>query len=367
MRKIKRFFKPFVLILAGFRDLFIRLLPRMRKRGGFAFFVHPRNISDTYRKWPFLKLFPVPWVEWFLQRYWPIILSEIEGVKKLDGTPVRGWLITIPITAEQMLADRELAKKKIVQAVKLAEKMGAQIVGLGAFTSSITKGGEELLEKVNINLTNGNGLTSAITVADIKDLILRNPDKKILGVVGATGSIGSAVSKFLAKEKVFDSMILIGRTPAHLDELKEEIKKIETPTKVEVTNDISRLKEADFVVVATNSNSALLRSEHLKKDAIVYDITQPRNTSEEVINARPDVVFVEGGLVKVNGINFHFNFGLPRDTAFACLGETMLLAAEGICENYSIGKISVDKLEGIYQIFEKYPFLERVNVYEFFS
>ena len=105
--------KVVVLILHAFRDLLVRYLPRMRKRGGFGFIVHPRDIPDVYRKYPFLKFLPIPALEWFLRHFWPVVLSEVEGMKTLDGKPVKGWIITIPLTAKQMLDDRNLAKKKI--------------------------------------------------------------------------------------------------------------------------------------------------------------------------------------------------------------------------------------------------------------
>ncbi len=348
--------KPIVLILAAFRDLIIRHLPRMRKKGGFAFIVHPRNIPDVYRKYPFLKILPVPILEWFLRHYWPVVLSQVEGLKDENGKIVRGWIITISLTAEQMLKNKNFAKKKILQAVKLAEKMGVIIAGLGAFTSSITNGGKDLINKTKIFITNGNSLTAGISVNEVEQIIKSCQSKITIAVIGATGSIGGVVSKVLASENNFDSLILIGRTPSHLEELKNEIIKINSPKKIKITTDINSMKIADVIIVATNARDAIIQPKHLKRNAIIYDITQPRNTSKEVENQRKDVKLIDGGLVRTPGINYHFNFGLPLETAFGCLTETMILAAENINKHYSLGKVEIKKVKEITKLAEKYNF-----------
>lgn len=348
--------KPIKLIICAFRDLIIRHLPVMRKKGGFAFIVHPRNIPDVYRKYPFLKILTIPLLEWFLLHYWPVVLSEVEGMKTLDGKPVKGWIITIPLTAEQMLNNRELAKKKILQAVKLAEKMGATIAGLGAFTSSITDGGRDLLGETEIFITNGNSLTAGISAQEVEKIIMSCQNKTTIAIIGATGSIGSAVSKILASKNNFDSLVLIGRTPEHIEELKNLIKQFNNSVKIITTTDIKDIINADIVIVATNSKDAIIYPEYIKQNAIIYDITQPRNTSKEVEEKRKDVKLIDGGLVKTSGINYHFNFGIPLETAFSCLAETMILAAENINRHYSLGKVETEKVEEISNLAKKYNF-----------
>ncbi|MCR4284149.1 MAG: hypothetical protein NUV64_02420, partial [Parcubacteria group bacterium] len=64
--------KTVILIFHAFRDLSIRRLPRFKKQGGFAFLVHPRDIKDVYRKYPFASFFSEKWVKKFLKFYWPI-------------------------------------------------------------------------------------------------------------------------------------------------------------------------------------------------------------------------------------------------------------------------------------------------------
>lgn len=350
--------KAVVLTLHAFRDLVIRYLPRMRKRGGFAFIVHPRNIPDVYRKYPFLKILPIPALELFLRHFWPVVLSEVEGMRTLDGKPVRGWIITIPLTANQILDDSELAKRKIFQAIGLAEKKGARITGLGAFISSVTRGGKDIVDKAKTFITNGNSLVAGVIVSTIEKFLKESSYKSNtnIAIIGATGSVGSAVSKILASRNDFNSLILVGKTPEHIDELKNSIKEFNNSVKIITTTNLKDIINADIVIVATNAKDAIIHPEHLKQNAFVYDITQPKNTSEKVIKQRKDAKFIDGGLVSTLGINYHFNFGIPLETAFACLAETMILAAENINKHYSLGKVEVEKVEEILELAKKYNF-----------
>ena len=347
--------KSLKLILHAFRDLAIRYLPRMRKKGGFAFIVHPRNIPDVYRKYPFLKFLPVPALEWFLCHYWPVVLSEVEGLKDKDGKSVKGWITSIPLTAEQMMKDKKLALKKTIQAVRLAEKMGAKIIGLGAFIVSITNGGKDIINHSKAFITTGNSLMAGITVSAIKDILKNNPDKKNIAIVGATTFIGSAVSKLLA-ENSFDSLILIGKTLEHINELKNEINEVNKSLKTIATVKISDINQADIIIIATSVLNLGISSEYIKHNTVIYDTSQPKNISEEILNKRKDIKYIEGGLVKTPGINYHFNFGIEKETAFACLGEIMILAAENINRHYSIGDLDTEKIMNISKLAEQYNF-----------
>ncbi len=343
------------LIFQAFRDLIIRYLPRIRKMGGFAFIVHPRNIPDVYRKYPFLKILPAPALELFLRYYWPVVLSKVEGLKDKNGKEVPGRIITISLTAEQMLKDKKLAKKKILQAVRLAEKMGAKMTGLGAFTSSITDGGNDLVNKATTYITNGNSLTAGITVSAIEKITKNDPDKKTVAIIGATTFIGNAISKLLAKNK-FNSLILVGKTMEHIDELKSEINSINNSTKIIATTQISYISNVDIIIIATSAINLNIKSEYISHGAIIYDTAQPKNIPEEILNQRKDIKYIEGGLIKTPGINYHFNFGIPKETIFACLGETMILAAEDITQNYSIGNLNIEKIMNIAELAEEYNF-----------
>ena len=116
--------------------------------------------------------------------YWPVTLSKITGLKSIaTGKSLYGFIITIPLTARQMMENRQLALRKIIQGTKLAEKLGARLIGLGGLTSSLSKGGLDLLEKININVTTGHAYTAynvTQTFLKLVEVLSANKSKIIL-------------------------------------------------------------------------------------------------------------------------------------------------------------------------------------------
>lgn len=324
----------------------------------FAFLIHPRNLDDVFRKYPFLKFFPEKFVNFFLRKSAPIIISKIDGlVSKKTGLRANGLLISVGMTAKEMLAHRDLAKIEVIQAVRLAKKMGAEIVGLGALTSPMVNGGKDLVGQYGIKVTNGNTLTVGMTMEGIrKALSLNSKDSQrlIFAVVGATGSTGSAISKLIARDNLADRLILIGRNTEKLTFLKKEIFN-SFNLGVSISVSTTSLKDADVVIVATSASGAVISSDLLKKNAIVYDITQPRNTSEFIQKERPDVTVIDGALVKLpKGVGIDFDSGLPENVTFSCLSETMILAAENIPSDFSVGDVDIEKVDFIVSLANKY-------------
>jgi len=311
----------------------------------FAFLVHPRNMKDIYRKYPSAKYVPQFLVTFFLKFIGPVPVARINGIK-----PTKGLIISLPITAEYMLKEKAEAKKKVVQAIKYAKKRGAKIIGLGSLTSPVVGGGVDVAGRYGVRITNGNALTAYMTMGGIKesaDKLGINLSESTVAVVGATGSIGQAVSKLLVRDYEVAELVVIGRTPENVDALRAEIKKINPNANIVARTDMNIVSTADVVVVATSASGAIMGSEHLKKDALVYDITQPQNVPESIREERPDVVVVDGAIVQLpEGVSFKFNLGIPPQTTFACMAETIILAAENL--NYdSVGKVTIDQVENI--------------------
>ena len=201
-------------MFSAFSDLAIRYLPQSKKQEGFAFLVHPRGISDLYRKYPFFKYLPKNLVERIIMLMWPVTLASVDGlVSKKNGEKIRGYIVSITMTSEQMLKNRKHATKKITSAVKLAKKKGAMIIGLGSLSSPVMSGGADLVGKHGIFITNGNALTAGMTLLGVKEVAKKRKvtlSKSIIAVVGATGSVGQTVSKLLVRDYGIARIIIIG-------------------------------------------------------------------------------------------------------------------------------------------------------------
>ena len=305
-------------ILHLFLDFFIRIFPSSKKNREsykFAFLVHPRSAKDVERKYPFFKYIPEDITNLFTKYFWPVSLSEITGLKsRKDGREIKGYVITVLTTARQMVEDRELALKRITQACILAQKKGAKLIGLGGLTSSFSKGGLDLINKVDINITTGHAYTSYNVTQNFFELVRYMDLKKdiSIGIVGAAGSVGSTSAKLIAREG-FNNLILIDveRKKHYFEDLGKEIHNLNSSTRIEFSHQIKDIKDCDVIIAATNAPEALIKSLDLKEGAIVIDDAQPSDVHPDVLD-RKDVLVIEAGVTHTPNINSNFNFGLKN-------------------------------------------------------
>lgn len=296
-----------------------------------------------------LRLVPESILEQVMKFFPPIPRGIVRY--RHDNNSLAGWVIFIPITGYQFLTlPRKFVVGKIIQAIQVAEKLGVEIVGLGEFTSSITKGGKNLVGKVGCQITNGNSLTAGITFEAVKKACLTYGiewEKERVAVVGATGSVGTAVSLLLAEEGI--PLMLVARGKAGLEELKASIQTLYPHIPVGISQNVEDIRKTRVVVVATSSTSQIIKAEHLANGALVYDITQPRNTSPSLLEQRKDVLVIDGGVIATPGVNYGMDIGLPPEQAYACLAETMLLALDGRNGNF-VGNATPEDAKGMMRL-----------------
>lgn len=330
----------------------------------FAFIIHPIDPKrDVSRKFPLLgKYLSVAQINFFSTFFPPVYISEITGIRsEATGKEIKGWFVACPYTPQRMM---ELPERtvygKITQTGKMAEKLGALVLGLGAFTSVVGDGGLTVASQLSIPVTTGDSYTVAVAVDSVREAA-RQLDVPLgactAAVVGATGAIGAAASELIARD--VERLWLIGKPgrSAALEALRDRIT-ARTMCEVHIAHDVAVLPECDVVLTVTSAGAALIQPEHLKPGAIVCDVARPRDVSAQVVATRQDVLVIDGGMVEVPGdVDFHFDFGFPPRMAYACMAETMALALEGRWECYTLGKdISVAQVEEIARIAAKHGF-----------
>jgi predicted amino acid dehydrogenase len=325
-----------------FRDLVIRFMPSgvarmLAPRIAFAFIAHPRDLTDVPRKFPLSYFFSPRLIDIWFKHQWPFVASYITGLKTKEGAEAIGAMLISPPTTTQMVKNPRLGRKRVLQAVKLAEKLGAQIVGLGAFTSIVTRDGHDLLGKSSVGITTGNPHSAAIAVQNVviaAALTNLSLPHSTVAIVGGAGSMGSACAKLLSR--IVAKLILIDIKREELKKVVEHLKGL--PVEVQGSSSIEVVKLADVIIAATNSPHTIILSEHLKPGSIVIDAAQPKNVSEQIALSRKDVLVIESAVVETPGINCHFDLGLGPGEALGCLSETMILTAIGWQGHYSVGK-----------------------------
>ncbi|MCX7780951.1 MAG: saccharopine dehydrogenase NADP-binding domain-containing protein [Negativicutes bacterium] len=325
----------------------------------FAFIVHPITARDFCRKFPFARNWSDGFIESITRFIPPFKVSHITGINS-PVNQAEGWFVGCPLTSNQMVSmPEEVVLKKIIKAGKVAEKLGAKIVGLGAFTSVVGDAGVTIAKNLNIAVTTGNSYTVATAIegtAEAAKIMGLDMSKANVLVLGATGSIGAACAQILSRKVRY--LTLAARNEAKLEKLASQIFKT-TGLAVKVTaNTKAALKAADIVIAVTSAVDSIIEPEDLKPGAIVCDVARPRNVSKRVAEMRNDVLVIEGGVVEVPGdVNFGLNFGFPQRTAYACMAETMILALEQRYENFTLGReLTIKQVETISQLARKHGF-----------
>lgn len=337
----------------AFKDLLVLKIPGVRYHDyEFAFLVHPRDERDAARRFGFAKFLPKFIVSLWTKHFWPVRLSKITGVKNLEtGQETPGVIIACPMVAHQMLSDRTLAQKRIRQSVKLAEKYGAKVIGLGALTASLTAGGLDIEKETKAGLVTGRAMTPLIVsryVLDGLKLAKHNIKTTRIGIVGAAGGIGSLTTQILAEKGARNLLLLdIERKHDRLHDLSKDLKKRHPEIKLEITDDLTKLKLLHIFVTATNTPEALVTSENVGPGTIIIDDAQPTDLAEDVY-ARSDVVVAGGGIIKAPGVSghLHLNFS-DREENFSCFAEVVALAAHGRFDDFSLGYPTLEQVEEI--------------------
>ena len=327
--------------------------------GTFGFIIHPIDITDVYRKYPFARHLPNSLVEWGLSLAPPITTSHITGVESKYGT-ADGWFVSCPLTPRMMLGLPEpRVTRKIIAACRRAADLGAKVVGLGAFTSVVGDAGITIRKNVDIAVTTGNSYTVATAIeATYKaaELMEIDMDSANVLVLGASGSIGKVLSYIMSDQGCH--LTLCARDLDRLRKVADSIRE-NTGMVPKITVDLKRaVREADVIVCVSSAIDSLIEPEDLKPGAVVCDVSRPRNVSVEVKKFRDDVLIIEGGVVTVPGnVEFNFDFGFPPRTSYACMAETMILALEEKYVDWSLGRdLTIEGVTGIAALAKKHGF-----------
>jgi fatty aldehyde-generating acyl-ACP reductase len=308
----------------------------------FAFLVHPRTRlgEDLARIWPPLGAVPDRVYDTALRRL-PVPPYTMASVV-IGGQEV-GHIVLVPLGARHLLSDPSRGSRLVARATDRAVRLGAGIVGLGAFTATVTGGGAALRWRRDIGVTNGNAFTAATVDTQARGLLDARDGGRHVAVVGASGSVGSAVSALLARDRAVDRLTLIGRSAPRLVGVAERLR---SPVPVTVSTDLADASGADLVVLLTASADALLQARHLGDAAVVLDATQPRNTAPSLLTERPDVLVVDGGVVDVPSLRLvGGDIGLPGGRAYACFAETALLALSGHQGHFAVGTPTLQQVD----------------------
>jgi acetylornithine/succinyldiaminopimelate/putrescine aminotransferase/predicted amino acid dehydrogenase len=304
-----------------------------------------------------------------IDRTSPIIepgITDRLHVHSSQGAEVHLSMMVLSVTAQEIArlrADDNLGWiiDQIDAAVALARDEGCQVIGLGGYTSSVTASCLRVRTK-GIALTSGNALAVGMGVQALREAAEHRRialSDAWVGVVGVPGNIASTFATMMAGEA--GGLVLVARTLAsrQLQPLVSQLKRSYPDLRIEVTDRVDALRKCSFIATATVGAGDLLHPEHLADDPVfICDMSVPSDIAESVATARPDVLIIRGGVVRL-GSNDDFavtGLDLRPGHALACMAETMLMALEGFKVHGSYGAITPDGVQKMMALAEKHGF-----------
>jgi predicted amino acid dehydrogenase len=292
----------------------------------------------------------------------PFVYSKVSGIRSPTGVEAEGWLISVGGTPREIMNHSpEFTYRRLLDAARIAKGLGAQIMGLGAFTKVVGDAGLTVARRAPLPITTGNSYSASGALWAAHDAVLRlglvpMPKKggKVKAkamVVGATGAIGSVCSRLLAM--VAEEVYMVSPETAKLLALKESIRKETPDARLVLSSRADKdIADMDMIVTATSgAGKKILDITKVKPGCVITDVARPLDLPPEEVAKRPDVLVIESGEIQLPGKVSMKNIGLPKNVAYACLAETIVLALEGRFENFTVGRnIEWEKVRDIYRM-----------------
>ena len=335
--------------------------PKTPKRPTFAFVIHPLKVSDAFqvKAFSWLRNLPPKLLEMLLANVPPMFISKARGIVDAQGNEVDGYFYALVMTPKMMMAaDPEEVYRGLVKIAEMAQKRGARIMGLGAFTSVVGDAGVTVAKRAPIAVTSGNSLTIWACVESARQAMARMgkslPNCRAL-VVGATGSIGKAVTKVLAGEVA--ELYIVSKRPEKVLELTRQMQAQGVKAEGGITVE-PFVRRADLIIATTTDPEGVIDVMKLKPGCVVVDVARPPDVSAEEAGKRDDILVIESGEIRCPGNpTWGVDIGLPPGIAFACLTETMILTFEHRWESFTTGRdVDVAKVEEIGALAQKHGF-----------
>lgn len=291
----------------------------------------------------------------------PFVYSKVTGIQSANGVEAEGWLIALGETPEQMQThEPEFTTKRILEAAKIAKKLGAQIVGVGMLPKALKDTSLEVAKHAVLPITTGNSYFASATLWAAAEAVRRmGLSKRKRGktlrakamVIGATGAVGVICSHLLAT--AFEEVHLVGRNIAKLLALQEAIQEEASKVALQVTTRAdTHIADMDMIVATSSGARHVLDIMRVKPGCVITDINIPMIFSKKQCAKRPDVLVIRGGEILLPGENVEMeDIGLPRGVVYAGLAETIILALEGRFEVFTVGTSPQwEKVREIYRL-----------------
>jgi len=257
------------------------------------------------------------------------------------------------------LADRYITKR-VASAVRLAEKKGVNLIGLGLLDETAAAAVTALARILKPAVTTGQCYIIAAALEGSQKVLewmgIALEDAEVL-ILGATGPSGSACARLLARDGV--NYITLVADDKYRQETLARLIFYEYGVACKVTSQLNRsARRADLIINTGDRFGLALDFTVLKPGAVVYDLAGTFKYKTSPLPPRKDIFIIEGSLIATPGQS-RINTGLDFPPGFVppAMVETMVLALERRFESYSLSReLRVEKIDEIWKMAQKHGF-----------
>jgi hypothetical protein len=306
------------------------LTPRLLRPNGdkrksrFAFVIHP--LSQQYFKnvEPLRAITKVPGMGGSSRRRWPtcppFVYSHVTGITSPTGAEAEGWLITVGGTPKEMLAHSpEFTYSRLLEAADLAKPLGAQVMGLGAFTKVVGDAGVTVAKRAPLPVTTGNSYSASgalwapTTPWPARHRRARRRRRHPRQGHGRRGDGCDRLGLRPAARPGADELWLVSPRPPSCSPSRRTSSArthARSCTSPPIPGDA--LRQMDLIVTATSAaGKRVLDIMKVKPGCVITDVARPLDMSAEDVAKRPDVLVIESGEIELPGEVHMRDIGLP--------------------------------------------------------
>lgn len=310
----------------------------------FVFLTHPRGPEDIYRSFPVFRRLARIFSEQFV--LWLISFSPAYVVARVNTKEgIHGMFVSTSLLPTELFSQRNRMLNHAERLLRFIRKITSKrvYIGLAAWWPMVTNNGlalrRFLQEGDRLVVTNGHTATLASIALSVERLcdLAGLPLNELKLLVVGVGKMGGAVAEaFNGKVALLG---LVDQNPIRLERfecwLKEKSRSSETERIVVREVDFSEkvvlsLGRYHIAVCTTSNIGYVIQDASVLRDCIILDDARPE-AFPRVVDAERNVAVLEGGLMRVQGVEVDGDFGFGAgENVFGCLAEALLLNFDGL-------------------------------------
>lgn len=251
-----------------------------------------------------------------------------------------------------------LLRTRVLETVKAAQDE-ADVIGLGALTKAewLTAGGKWIVDtlgdKLRVPIVHGDTLTAAAVIKMALRLIEQKRINSPVFITGATSKIGRAVVLDLAARGV--EVMMYTDSPKRFEAICAEAG--ECSRNIQKAASLSDGLDSQLWITGKALPVGKKLMKYIPEGATVVNFSVPNPVPEYLFKKRPDLDFLEGGLLAYDSArtDLAFTMRLRPGITYACHAGLMVHAYKG-WTHHEVSQVEMSQLLSVWEAAEELGF-----------